>query len=462
MGKSNTFLLVSAVVLMLATAIAISMAMWMGTLRLNAMVKTGEVNVDYENIVVEEFDEAEGKDVGNCTYTITTSDNADRLEIHISNGYPGYGCRIGFDIVNTGTIPVVGPFYNMTEIPSEIEVVFNPPSVQQLHPGDLAHYEIIIGVLQSANESSEYVVDIDITYIQWNGAYSSISGYVWNDTNENGIWDPGEDPVEGVTILLEQGNIVIVSTFTNSDGYYYFPVHPGTYIIKILLPTGYVNTTALTLTRTISAGESSINNNFGIMRPPLPPPPPPLPGLNIMGEFRETNTDFKKCPVKLGTPLDSIRAEVRKEGKVVSVSPGAFYHVLWISGTGLDNVNITVTYDYQFNIEDGFDGKIRVYMLNTTTMCVIQELGYGEYEYSVDNTLNTAIMNITLSNPLSSDAVVLIYIKFKPTDYDSDKEPHGLIGHIWDTLDKNFEVNYNIAANTGSATGTSIIQIVKK
>ncbi|MEM4757144.1 MAG: hypothetical protein QW254_03800, partial [Desulfurococcaceae archaeon] len=201
MGKSNTFLLVSAVVLMLATAIAISMAMWMGTLRLNAMVKTGEVNVDYENIVVEEFDEAEGKDVGNCTYTITTSDNADRLEIHISNGYPGYGCRIGFDIVNTGTIPVVGPFYNMTEIPSEIEVVFNPPSVQQLHPGDLAHYEIIIGVLQSANESSEYVVDIDITYIQWDEAYSSISGYVWNDTNENGIWDPGEDPVEGVTIL---------------------------------------------------------------------------------------------------------------------------------------------------------------------------------------------------------------------------------------------------------------------
>lgn len=455
---STDTLVLLAVALMLVTIMMFASAMWTDILRLNAVVETGEVNVTYRNIAVSEADEAEGKDVGNCTYVLETANSVDHLRILISNGYPGYECMVTFDVVNIGTIPVIGPLYSVTEIPSEVRVVFNPPSVQQLHPGDFARYEIVIAVLQEAVENSNYVVNIEITYVQWNEAYSSISGYVWNDENSNGVWEPDEDPMESVNVLLTQDGIIVGSTYTITNGYYYFMVYPGTYIIEVVVPIGYTNTTASTIKRTLSTGESSTDNNFGLTQIPTPPSPP---RLSIWGEFRETNVNFEECPARLGTPLNSINATVR-DGKVKSVAPGAFYHVLWINGTGLTNINITLMYDYQFNIEDGASGKIYVYMLNTTTMCVIMELGDRAYTYIVNNTLNRAIVNITLSNPLPPDAVLLVYTKFKPTQYDPDKEPNGLIGHPWETLDKFFEVDYNTVANVGSLSGVSMIQIVRK
>jgi len=459
-NRANTDVLVLPVVALTLVAIVMfASAMWTGILRLNAVVETGEVNIAYRNVTISEASEVGGKDVGNCIYTLETGGSVDRLKISISNGYPGYKCIVTFNVVNTGTIPVIGPFFNVTEIPHGVRVVFNPPSVQQLHPGDLAHYEVVVEVLQEASENSNYTVDIEITYIQWNEAYSSISGYVWNDVNSDEAWNPGEDPVEDVNVLLRQDGVTIGSTYTSINGYYSFMVYPGTYVIEIVVPPGYTNTTTLAITRTVSIGESSTNNNFGIVQQLTPPPPQ---GLSVWGEFRETDVDFRKCPAKLGTPLDRVNATVSKTGEVISVAPGAFYYVLWVNGTGLTSINITLAYDYQFNIEDGAGGKIRVYMLNTTTMCITKELDNGAYTYSVNNTLNRAIVNITLSNPLPPDAVILVYTKFKPTHYDPCKEPNGLIGHRWDTLDKSFEVNYNAVANVGSLSGASTIQIVKK
>lgn len=446
-----------AIILVAISVTAMSLALWTNNVRLNAVINTGEVNVGYEDIVLEEFEEAEGKDVGKCLYSIEASEGSDHLTITIYNGYPGYGCTVEFEIVNKGTIPVVGPFYNVTEIPYGIEVFFNSSAIKQLHPGDSAQYEITAKVLQTAHENSTYTIGIDITYIQWNEVYSYISGFVWNDMNNNRAWDPGENPVEGVNLLLELDGVILASTYTNIDGYYLFTIFPGTYVIRIIIPSGYTNTTVQTIVKSVGAGESSVNNNFGIMKLHTPPTPP---ALDVKGEFRDTDVNFEKCPAKLGLLLNEANVTI-SSGKVRSVSPGAFYHVLLISGPGLMNINITITYDYQFNIENGKYGKIRVYLLNATTKCIINELSNG-FTYTIDNALNKAIVNITLPNPLQPGVTILIYSKFKPTEYDSVKEPHGLIGHDWSSLDKFFEVNHYVVTSIGSLSGSTIIQITKK
>ncbi len=69
----------------------------------------------------------------------------------------------------------------------------------------------------------------------------SIGDYVWQDTNENGIQDPGEPGINGVTVQLCQDqacNTVLATTTTTSfqglNGYYQFTGLPlGTYYVSI-------------------------------------------------------------------------------------------------------------------------------------------------------------------------------------------------------------------------------------
>ncbi len=67
----------------------------------------------------------------------------------------------------------------------------------------------------------------------------SISGRVWNDLNGDGILDPGEPPLSGVTVVLNTG----VQVTTNDDGVYLFDNLPdGIYsVIEFDLPD-YVST----------------------------------------------------------------------------------------------------------------------------------------------------------------------------------------------------------------------------
>ncbi len=52
---------------------------------------------------------------------------------------------------------------------------------------------------------------------------STVSGYVYNDANNNGLRDPGEQPVAGARVQLRNSaGVVVGTTFTNSDGFYQF------------------------------------------------------------------------------------------------------------------------------------------------------------------------------------------------------------------------------------------------
>ena len=57
--------------------------------------------------------------------------------------------------------------------------------------------------------------------------YSQLSGYVWIDTNNDGIREPGEPTPSNISVLLFQTNL-IANTTTDSNGYYSFNyVIPG-------------------------------------------------------------------------------------------------------------------------------------------------------------------------------------------------------------------------------------------
>jgi uncharacterized repeat protein (TIGR01451 family) len=108
---------------------------------------------------------------------------------------------------------------------------------------DLADFQVVFsGDCDSQGNVSIAIGDSKVCHIT-NTKKGSISGYKWNDINQNGIWDGGEpvvnysDVVNGVTIYLDlnnngQQNIGEPSTDTDNNGYYQFAnIVSGRYVI---------------------------------------------------------------------------------------------------------------------------------------------------------------------------------------------------------------------------------------
>jgi uncharacterized repeat protein (TIGR01451 family) len=70
----------------------------------------------------------------------------------------------------------------------------------------------------------------------------AIGNWVWNDLNRNGIQDPGEPGLAGVSVELYNGltNALEATTTTNSNGYYIFEnLTPNFYYAKFIKPSGF-------------------------------------------------------------------------------------------------------------------------------------------------------------------------------------------------------------------------------
>jgi hypothetical protein len=112
-----------------------------------------------------------------------------------------------------------------------------------------------------------------------------IAGFVYEDNNNDGVFDTTENGISGVTITLsgtdDLGNSVLLTTTTTVTGFYAFDdLRPGTYAVIETQPTGYFDgrDTAGTLggdttvndriaSITLPSGVASLNNNFGELRP---------------------------------------------------------------------------------------------------------------------------------------------------------------------------------------------------
>ena len=100
---------------------------------------------------------------------------------------------------------------------------------------------------------------------------SQIRGAVWHDLNADGACDPGEPPLAGWTVFLDQnGNGGLesgeISTTTVSDGTYVFTnLAPGGYTVALVLPSGWVQTFpggSGDWTVSLGSGDTLTNINF--------------------------------------------------------------------------------------------------------------------------------------------------------------------------------------------------------
>jgi uncharacterized surface anchored protein len=78
-----------------------------------------------------------------------------------------------------------------------------------------------------------------------NCEYGDICAFKFNDTNENGIWDEGEEPLSGWTMyLMDEDNNTLATGTTNGDGRVCFTdLVPGVYIVEEELPPDWENIT---------------------------------------------------------------------------------------------------------------------------------------------------------------------------------------------------------------------------
>ena len=73
-----------------------------------------------------------------------------------------------------------------------------------------------------------------------NALLASISGFVYVDTNDNGLFEAGEAPIPNVLIELIQNGTTISSTTTDVNGFYLFDnLAAGTYNVAETQPPGF-------------------------------------------------------------------------------------------------------------------------------------------------------------------------------------------------------------------------------
>jgi len=148
----------------------------------------------------------------------------------------------------------------------------------------------------SSSAGSTATIDLDpgeqITVIFTNARAppqkASLGNFVWEDLNGNGVQDPSEPGVFGVTVSLYRSDGTFVgSTTTDGSGYYSFTdLDPGDYYLVFTLPSGYVFTlqdegaddavdsdvdpsTGRTMVVNLQAGENDPSWDVGLIKAPV-------------------------------------------------------------------------------------------------------------------------------------------------------------------------------------------------
>ncbi len=146
-----------------------SYAMWYKTLTINGTIKTGYVDAIFTNVNPYD-DEIPEKDVSNVTAVL--SQDAETMNVTLANAYPCINYTVEFDILNTGSIPVIINAINGVPIEACYTVGGNFTNAigVQLHPGESVHAVMTIHLTNDCAQNSTYSFIITIIAVQWNEA----------------------------------------------------------------------------------------------------------------------------------------------------------------------------------------------------------------------------------------------------------------------------------------------------
>ncbi len=109
-------------------------------------------------------------------------------------------------------------------------------TINNVHVGAVTQNDRITSILLDPGDVGEH-------YDFCEHLPSSISGYVYHDANNNGLLEPGEDPIPDATLTLYDaaGNVLATET-TDSNGFYKFDnLKAGTYRVVETQPPNYLD-----------------------------------------------------------------------------------------------------------------------------------------------------------------------------------------------------------------------------
>jgi len=231
--------------------------------------------------------------------------------------------------------------------------------------------------------------------------YSTVSGTVWSDANQNGTNDIGETGIPNVSLdlvqdvntngLVDAGEPVVASVTTDTNGNYAFAgVTPGSYVIRETDLPGYYSTGDAQppndnqIGITVTNGAASTNNDFfdHLNQPP--------------GANDSTAATTENVPVTL-TPLSNASdpdgntltiTNVAATNGVAGILNGT--NVLFVPAT-----NFVGTAGLSYTVSDGYGGTATANIAVTVTN--IPPLANPDSYSVVENTTN-------VFNPLANDA----------------------------------------------------------
>ena len=126
--------------------------------------------------------------------------------------------------------------------------------VEEIHPTEYANggqrVGTIDGVQVGGSTTTDIITDIvigsndqGVRYDFCEHPYARISGHVYYDSNVNDVRDGGEAPIANVAVgLFDTAGNQLRSTTTDSNGFYEFTrLEAGTYTVREVQPTGWVD-----------------------------------------------------------------------------------------------------------------------------------------------------------------------------------------------------------------------------
>lgn len=265
---------------------------------------------------------------------------------------------------------------------------------------------------------------------------------VWEDKNKNGIQDPGEPGIAGVTVeLLDASGAVIARDTTDANGQYGFvDLPPGTYRLRFILPADYAFSgknqgpdasldsdadTVLgeTVLITLTAGQSDGTWDAGIYR--IKEPFNPNPKLSLT----------KTCLTK-------------------TVAPGgeAVFRITFANAGNVDLHNVVLTEFYPKGSlflsastapDQGSDSIWTIGMLKT-----------GEPERQIDITLlmpERANLTFTMQQSVKGEGFVRVY-----NDMDTRPQPYILTNRVKITSSETGPVSSSASVTLEEKPGTVI------
>ncbi len=238
----------------------------------------GEIAVDTGSVFAISNDPFPTVNVLPPTESVTEGSSTPLRFQFVRSGSLANSLSISIDFATGGTRAINGvDFTAIDGSPVPLSVFFaagaSTAFVDILASGDTDESETLESIELSINPSSLYAVGIASATGTIINQLATIQGFIFDDTNGNGLRDTGEAFVSGQQVGIDTNNDGMIGSgepiaLTGSDGRYtHQSLLAGTYRVLLLSSAGWVSTGPDRRTSTLSAASTLSGIDFSIARP---------------------------------------------------------------------------------------------------------------------------------------------------------------------------------------------------